>query len=209
MKHYVLGFVFSRNHDKVLLIRKERPSWQAGLWNGIGGKIDEKDLDPLEAMQRETTEEIGYEYNWKHCITFVCSGGTVFVYKAISNYASNDFSSSEGTILYQQIEDEKLGVWRLDSMPDKRDRELDWIIPVLLSDIQFPICVNLKDIEEHTAKSSEVECRLCKGTGKPCDSCGEYHQPPVMCPPHEVRMKWAKNICPECGREEPKKEVVK
>lgn len=153
MKHYVLGFVFNRNQNKVLLIRKEKPSWQYGYWNGIGGKIDEKDLSPLEAMRRECTEEIGYEYDWEHCITFVCSGGTVFVYRAISDYGSAEFSDNGGQICYQQIEDEKLEVWRLDGIPDKKMANLDWIIPVCLSDIQFPITVSLKDVEKHTEKS--------------------------------------------------------
>ena len=43
------------------------------------------------------------------------------------------------------------------------------------------------------------KCSLCDNTGKPC-KCGEYHGTDSICPPHEVRMKWADNICPECGR---------
>ena len=142
MKHYVLGFVFNRNRDKVLLIRKERPSWQAGKWNGIGGKVENKDINPLEAMQRESIEKTAMEYNWEHCITFVCSGGTVFVYRAF-----DDCSCGYRSIRYKQMEDEKLDMWWIDSLPDKMMDNLKWLISICLSDIQLPINICLKDVE--------------------------------------------------------------
>lgn len=66
-KHYVLGFAFS-GQSRVALILKSRPTWQAGLLNGIGGKI-EGDETPLEAMRREFREETGAdvaEALWRH-----------------------------------------------------------------------------------------------------------------------------------------------
>ena len=42
-KHYVLGFIFNRQKDNVLLVEKKRPEWQKGKWNGIGGKIKENE----------------------------------------------------------------------------------------------------------------------------------------------------------------------
>lgn len=160
MKHYVLGFIFDQNKEKVLLIRKERPEWQAGYWNGIGGKIEMYSAkngvvyeSPLEAMKRECKEETNWNYNWKHCVTFVCSGGTVFVYKAISEYKSLERGGE--TIIFKQMEEEKLEIWRLDSLPDKMMKNLKWIIPVLLSTCQFPITICLNDIEKHTKKSDE------------------------------------------------------
>lgn len=153
MKHYVLGFVFSYKKDKVLLVKKKRPEWQAGKYNGIGGKINDIDKSPLAAMQREGEEETGMRLNWEHCITFVCSGGTVFVYKAIDNLncGHENFCND---IHFKQIEDEELKVWRIDSLPDNVDKEIHWVIPICLSDIQVPICVHLKDIEKYTKKSN-------------------------------------------------------
>ena len=58
MKHYVLGFRFSRNQEYVTLIRKKTPTWQAGLLNGVGGKIEGNET-PKEAMIREFHEEAG------------------------------------------------------------------------------------------------------------------------------------------------------
>jgi hypothetical protein len=43
---YVAGVAFNgRKPDKVLLIRKARPTWQLGLFNGIGGHIRKFELD--------------------------------------------------------------------------------------------------------------------------------------------------------------------
>jgi len=56
---YVLGFAFDLRH--VLLIHKLRPEWQAGLLNGIGGKIQDGDQTPYHAMVREFKEESGVE----------------------------------------------------------------------------------------------------------------------------------------------------
>jgi 8-oxo-dGTP diphosphatase len=60
MKKYVLGFAFNSSKDWVVLILKERPAWQKGLFNGVGGHI-EKDEEPHEAMSREFWEETGIE----------------------------------------------------------------------------------------------------------------------------------------------------
>lgn len=54
MISYVLGFVMWG--DRVLLIRKNRPAWQAGKLNGIGGKVEAGE-SPRAAMVRECWEE--------------------------------------------------------------------------------------------------------------------------------------------------------
>jgi 8-oxo-dGTP diphosphatase len=69
--NYVLGFVFNKSRTKVALIKKNRPEWQAGKLNGIGGKIEENEAC-VDAMSREFLEETGYfiERNeWRHVLT--------------------------------------------------------------------------------------------------------------------------------------------
>lgn len=56
MKKYVLGFLFSRDFTRVVLIKKNRPSWQADKLNGIGGKVEDSDTSSLAAMIREFRE---------------------------------------------------------------------------------------------------------------------------------------------------------
>lgn len=55
---YVAGFAFNPTLDCVLLIEKAHPEWQAGLMNGVGGKIKPNETS-LEAMKREFEEETG------------------------------------------------------------------------------------------------------------------------------------------------------
>ena len=64
---YVVGFMFDATGSKVSVIRKNRPSWQHGLINGIGGHV-EKGESSLSAVAREFKEESGVETiknNWK------------------------------------------------------------------------------------------------------------------------------------------------
>lgn len=56
---YVVGFLFRRNDSEVALICKLRPAWQAGLYNGVGGRIEEFDSGPEAAVSREFKEEAG------------------------------------------------------------------------------------------------------------------------------------------------------
>ncbi len=61
MTHYVVGFFIEGSIDNglVVLIQKNRPAWQAGKMNGVGGKIEIGEL-PITAMVREFWEETGY-----------------------------------------------------------------------------------------------------------------------------------------------------
>jgi 8-oxo-dGTP diphosphatase len=65
---YVVGFLFSKDFRLVALIRKMKPAWQAGLLNGIGGKIEAGE-STLDAMIREFHEEANYGHTemprWK------------------------------------------------------------------------------------------------------------------------------------------------
>jgi len=61
---YVLGFLFSPDYKQVVLINKTKPVWQAGRWNGVGGKIESGET-PSAAMSREFEEETGLLlYDW-------------------------------------------------------------------------------------------------------------------------------------------------
>lgn len=57
MTNYVAGFLFSPDLKRVALIRKNKPEWQKGKLNGIGGKVEIE--TPYDAMVREFQEETG------------------------------------------------------------------------------------------------------------------------------------------------------
>lgn len=58
MQEYVAGLLFSEDRSMVALVRKNRPDWQKGKLNAIGGKI-EPDEGPSSAQVREFLEETG------------------------------------------------------------------------------------------------------------------------------------------------------
>lgn len=60
---FVVGFLFSESGEQVILMRKNRPAWQAGYYNGVGGKIEPGET-PAAAMTREGIEEIGVNPEW-------------------------------------------------------------------------------------------------------------------------------------------------
>ncbi len=55
---YVVGYAFSPDGKEVALIEKLRPDWQAGKYNGIGGKVEPGERR-CQAMSREFGEEAG------------------------------------------------------------------------------------------------------------------------------------------------------
>lgn len=86
MTRYVLGFVISTS-GRVLLIRKQRPLWQRGKLNGIGGKVEGTESD-AEAMVREFCEETGVRTvkgQWHHFATLEGSEYEVTCFVAYSN----------------------------------------------------------------------------------------------------------------------------
>jgi len=58
IQRYVLGFMFNEEITEVALIRKNRPVWQAGHLNGIGGHVEPGEAPDI-AMAREFLEETG------------------------------------------------------------------------------------------------------------------------------------------------------
>ena len=54
----VLGFMFTPDLKKVALCLKDKPLWQAGKMNGVGGKL-EKNETRARCMEREAFEETG------------------------------------------------------------------------------------------------------------------------------------------------------
>jgi hypothetical protein len=80
-QQYVLGFAM--NENDVLLIRKDKPLWQRGLLNGVGGKLQHYDASVRYAMEREFREETGQmvpALRWAHFHTerFAATGNVVY-----------------------------------------------------------------------------------------------------------------------------------
>lgn len=120
---YVVGFLFNEKRDRVLLIQKERPSWQKGLWNGVGGKIEENETRD-HAMVREFEEETGlYVDYWRFYAVIRGVSYTVYFYYAVSLEFDVAKTTTDEIILDFPIKD----IPELAAIPN-----LVWLIPMAL-----------------------------------------------------------------------------
>lgn len=92
MQKYTLGFLFNEKMSEVVLIRKNRPQWQAGLLNGVGGHVEEGEA-PLDCQRREFWEETGVTVDsWKHFATLFCNDFESEAFEMFCYYAQGDVS---------------------------------------------------------------------------------------------------------------------
>jgi 8-oxo-dGTP diphosphatase len=117
MKKYVVGFLFN-NNGQVLLINKNRPDWQKGRLNGIGGHIEKGEL-PIGAMNREFFEEAGICATWRQ---FCLIHG--------STYELYCFTSRIHTGTPKTMTDEKIGWYPSYELPANIIGNLTWLIPM-------------------------------------------------------------------------------
>lgn len=143
-KEMVLGFVFDAPLEWVALIRKQRPDWQKGKWNGIGGRVQPGE-DPLTAMVREFEEEAGLnipEPYWTRTVVMDgrMHGWRVHVFTTNSHYAHD----------VQTKTDEVVAMFKLSSLHqfDGIISNLSWLIPLQLevwrseAVIEWPVTIS-------------------------------------------------------------------
>lgn len=125
VKQYVLGFAFSEDREYVTLIRKNRPEWQAGKFNGVGGKVELNEA-LKDAMIREFREETSvYATAWDQFL--VLSGGTKDDNFVV--YCYRTFLPQKSFFLSKSVTDEEVGLLRVEQ---------------ITSDIKFPLIPNLR-----------------------------------------------------------------
>ncbi len=159
MQEYVNGFMLDPKTHTVLFIEKQRPIFQKGKWNGIGGKI-ERGETPAQAMVREFREETGVtteQAHWQHTLSLY---GADFVVHFFRNLVS-EFPRFATTT------DERVGLHQLEDIYVRFECDRDgfpdivtplpvldnmrWILPMQFSDrIAFPLVI-------HTAPAHAVD----------------------------------------------------
>lgn len=60
MNEYAIAFIFDKDAERVLLIKKNQPDWQKDKLNGIGGCIKPLE-EPKAALAREVKEKTGLQ----------------------------------------------------------------------------------------------------------------------------------------------------
>lgn len=89
MREWVVGFLIDGARESVVLIRKNRPEWQRGKLNGVGGKIEPEDLSIADAMVREFYEETGRMMardQWHHFASLTWEEGIVHFLRSFNDY---------------------------------------------------------------------------------------------------------------------------
>lgn len=123
---YACGFAFDLI-GQVALIQKNRPAWQAGLLNGIGGHVEAGET-PLQAMEREFKEETGVTVTgWE--LFAVCQTGTeavCYMYRVTLDHPLEVTTTT----------DEQVGVWPIDAAKWTRKlyKSVYWQIELALAE---------------------------------------------------------------------------
>ena len=130
---FVAGFAFSADGGKVALVRKNRPRWQRGRLNAIGGSIEAGESE-VQAMRREFREETGVdlpEEAWQPCVVLGNDDFEVTFFRT--------FQADLGAVW--TMTDEEILV--VPSLPIDQDAlpNLHWLLPMCLDDLDFPVRV--------------------------------------------------------------------
>lgn len=138
-KLYVVGFLFDNSGNRVVLIRKNRPVWQKGRLNGLGGKIELFET-AKDAMTREFKEEAGVQVeNWKKLALIIGEDYLVDVFMAFDSTALQTVAT---------MTDEAVEIIQTIDLPHMKDTisNLQWLIPLALnsSKLDLPIHVTYK-----------------------------------------------------------------
>ena len=122
---YVCGFMFNEDRNAVILIRKNRPAFQKGKLNGIGGKVEQEDSDITAAMVREFFEETGVQTianDWENFAYGSNDEFTVFFFRG---------SNTEYFQKAKTMETEEVGRFYIGNGVDRSAMaNLQWLIPL-------------------------------------------------------------------------------
>lgn len=114
--------------NQIALVRKNKPAWQAGLLNGIGGKIEDGET-PYMAMCREWKEETGNSHTeWTHYVTLSIGEHIIYFFRAQVDRTPGMFIKND---IGENIEIHDYGCVLL--AKDKIEN-LSWLLPLAFED---------------------------------------------------------------------------
>ena len=135
MTRYVAGFLFTPDRQEVVLIKKNKPTWQAGRLNGVGGKVQDGELW-ANGMAREFREETGVTipaHAWQHTVTLFNEHFECWFFRAFSPEARNVKTVEQEEVRLHHIQDVVSGYLPVID-------NLHWLIPLQLDQgLHFPI----------------------------------------------------------------------
>src|ERR1044072_516851 len=138
MIRYVVGFMFNNEKTQVALIKKTKPDWQKGLYNGIGGK-KEPGESSIDAMVREFEEETGqptFPYMWNHLIRAVDYNRS-YAIEFYYTFAHDTYLSNLKTVTEEEVV--ILNLAELDTLPVVPN--LRWLIRLCLDNTVYAAAI--------------------------------------------------------------------
>lgn len=144
MKKYCVGFMFSDDQNKVALIRKNKPEWQAGKLNGIGGSV-EIDENSEQAQVREFIEEAGVATGWQY---FATKEVHRLNGKEVEPYTVDCYVAIGDLTLVKAMTAEKIEIHEVSDLQYRSDLipSLRWLIPLALENLQYTVLGEFKYI---------------------------------------------------------------
>ena len=127
-KTMVVGLMFSPDKKKVVLIKKNRPPWQAGRLNGIGGKVEPGEAI-ISAMIREFEEETGVLTSgtqWNPVVKLYVNDVVVWFHWTIDRAYTQVQSMTDEMVCIRHIDRLQYGTETI--------QNLSWIIPMCLAE---------------------------------------------------------------------------
>ena len=140
MQRYVVGFLFDRECHVCWLVEKNRPHWQKGKLNGVGGHIESGET-PLQAMEREFEEEAGiYVAGWEHFLTLTSDEAEIFFYRCT-------VECDEWQEAYAKTDEKLFEIHPANLYDEPCVPNLYWILPLAASEggYELPIVINFKE----------------------------------------------------------------
>ena len=129
MTAYTLGFIFDKELSRVLLIYKQRPDWQKGRLNGVGGKIEQEEQS-LACIVREVGEETGLQTTAEE---WICVGEIKSNSYRVDVYARVHRGELSDALT---VTDEEIEWCTVDELPGEVLPNLHWLIPLALDKIK-------------------------------------------------------------------------
>ncbi|KKW28045.1 MAG: hypothetical protein UY70_C0004G0029 [Candidatus Kaiserbacteria bacterium GW2011_GWB1_52_6] len=122
MMFYTLGFIFDPTMERIVLMEKQRPVWQRGKLNGVGGKL-EKGETGVACMVRETREECGInseESAWTHIAVMTGGDWRVDVFGHIAKKAQ--------PIVCAREDEGKVDWYEIAAIPENALSNVPWLV---------------------------------------------------------------------------------
>ncbi|WP_418185419.1 NUDIX domain-containing protein [Aliarcobacter vitoriensis] len=105
---YVVGII--TDGKKILLLKKNNPDWQKGLYNAVGGKV-ELESTPLQTIIKDCKDKIGLDIiNWKEVDSVLLPNGIELTY-FFAILEENDINKA------QSLTDERVELFDINNLP--------------------------------------------------------------------------------------------